>query len=79
MLPIYVKYIGCIYPRSAWLYPFLFLSRATGRAAGPILTLDGTFAADSAKEMPVEGGENRKNFKSQISPKLKKFLIIAQA
>lgn len=33
-------------------FMFLFLSRAIDRTAGPILTLDGSFEADFANEMP---------------------------
>jgi hypothetical protein len=40
----------------------LFFSTATGRTAGPILTLDDSYNADFAKEVPSRSGENEKKF-----------------
>jgi hypothetical protein len=49
------------HPRNACL-PFLFLSRAKGRTAGPIWTLDGSFDADFAKEVLFKVMKTRTKF-----------------
>jgi hypothetical protein len=49
------------FPKNARLHFFLFL-RATDRTAGPILTLDGSFDADFAKEVSFGVAKAGKKF-----------------
>jgi hypothetical protein len=46
------------YARNAYLPSFPFLSRTAGRTAGPISTLEGSFDADSIKEVPFQSSES---------------------